>query len=481
MRELSLKGAKNQKGLIGAAIFAIMTIYIFSISSFLVHCHRMFYTFFDLALFDQIFWNFLQGNWFQTSLENCNNFLGIHFSPILVLLIPIYAIRQSPITLMVARTVLIAMGCLPAYWISRRLFEKRFIPLLFSAFYLFNPLVVKINLENHFNPIGLLLPILMFALHFLFEKRFFPFIAFCILACLVKEDIPLTIAFLGLYVAFFMKKWRLGACIALFSVLYFIFAIKILIPHFAQSEIYDVRAGNGFDYLGEGVGGIITGILQNPLTVLKMIISREKMIYIFVLLFTFSFLPLLRPSLLIPAIPALTIILIGQSDTLTSIFSRYSTPLAPFVFVATIAGLSKCKSYFIQKKARWKLVVYSLLILLFCCSFMVHLLYPEFKPRYYPHAENSRKIISAICKDCSVTATQNFLPHLSHRRRLFDITHEVKTDIVVLETNPNHWITHKMAGEEAYQKAIQNIMNDPSLKPVREFDGILLYERIIDK
>jgi uncharacterized membrane protein len=253
--------------------------------------------------------------------------------------------------------------------------------------------------------------------------------------------------------------------------------VWIVIPYFAQGVSYDIRARGGFDYLGDGVGGIILGILKNPLLVLREVFAPGKLIFILILFFSFSFLPLLRSSLLIPAIPSLFIILVSQSEVHSAIFTRYCSPLAPFFFIATIAGLSRCKEYFSEKRGHWKRLTYSLLTLLFCCSILVHLLYPEFKARDYSHAEASRKILEFIPETGSVTASPNFLPHLSQRKELYELIHKVKTEFVIIETNPNHWVTHWMAKQEGYRKAIEEIMADPSLFKIQEIDGILLYRR----
>jgi len=47
------------------------------------------------------------------------SFLDVHFSPTLFLLLPIYAVYPSPTTLLIAQSVIVALGALPIYWLGR--------------------------------------------------------------------------------------------------------------------------------------------------------------------------------------------------------------------------------------------------------------------------------------------------------------------------------------------------------------------------
>ena len=87
---------------------ALIAGYIGAVGRYLVGAHQAFYTFYDLAIYDQLFWNTLHGRFFITSLDAIHFSLGIHFSPIMLIYLPLYAIRPSPTTLLVARTMLLA-------------------------------------------------------------------------------------------------------------------------------------------------------------------------------------------------------------------------------------------------------------------------------------------------------------------------------------------------------------------------------------
>ena len=50
----------------------------------------------DMGIFAQTFWNATQGEGLQNRIEETHNHLGVHWSPILWLLVPGYAVFQSP-------------------------------------------------------------------------------------------------------------------------------------------------------------------------------------------------------------------------------------------------------------------------------------------------------------------------------------------------------------------------------------------------
>jgi uncharacterized membrane protein len=76
---------------------------------------------YDMAIFNQVFWNTLHGRFMFSMPECCYpahppTFLGAHFSPLIILLLPIYALYQSPYTLLVIQSFALAI---PVVFIHR--------------------------------------------------------------------------------------------------------------------------------------------------------------------------------------------------------------------------------------------------------------------------------------------------------------------------------------------------------------------------
>ena len=62
---------------------------------------------FDLAINEQIVWNTLNGRFFASSVEVDNSFAD-HFRPMLLALVPFYAIFQTPKTLIAVQALVLA-------------------------------------------------------------------------------------------------------------------------------------------------------------------------------------------------------------------------------------------------------------------------------------------------------------------------------------------------------------------------------------
>src|SRR2546423_7429338 len=71
----------------------------------------------DLGLFDQVFWNTTQGRFFESTMSLAqpqpHSYIGDHFSPIYLLLLPVYALIPRPQTLVVIQTLFLALGVWP--------------------------------------------------------------------------------------------------------------------------------------------------------------------------------------------------------------------------------------------------------------------------------------------------------------------------------------------------------------------------------
>jgi uncharacterized membrane protein len=461
-----------------AGVGLLIALYSAVTSGLLIHLHRYFHTFYDLALFDQIMWNTVSGRLFQTSLESSPHYFGVHFSPILLIFYPIYAWRGDPISLMAARTVLISIGVVPIFLAAKSTFKSAPIALFFAAAFLASPLTLKVNIESAFSAEGLMIPFLLFALYFLREEKMGLFAAVCLLTCLIKEEAPLTVAFLGLYAAVIKRKRKVGISIFILSFIYFFTVVLWVIPHFAGGDSYSVRAAGGYEYLGIGVLQIIAGMIKSPLLVLTKMLTAEKWKYVFFLFFPSLFFPLLGYEILICLAPALFMNLISDNPTQYEIFSRYTAAIAAVVPIALIDGVQRALSRVKRGNTRAGFFLAAVFILILGCSAFTHLLFPVYIPHNSYHAEVSDGMLKLIPPNASVTATSNFLPHLTHRPVLNDLIQNKRTEYVLFETNPDQYISQWMENKPDMLDYIDLISGDPEYRVLESRDGIFLYKKL---
>ena len=66
----------------------------------------------DQAMFHQSFWNLTHNGSLAitTALNNYNNVFGMHFTPILFFLVPIYLLNQSPVSLILISIMSLALS-----------------------------------------------------------------------------------------------------------------------------------------------------------------------------------------------------------------------------------------------------------------------------------------------------------------------------------------------------------------------------------
>ena len=98
---------------------------------------------FDFGIFVQIFWHSIHGNFMFTQPRGSplhpTTFLAVHFSPLLVSMIPIYALLPSPYLLMVIQSVALALPSYYVYRIGVEVTGDEGLSLLYAVGYLLYP------------------------------------------------------------------------------------------------------------------------------------------------------------------------------------------------------------------------------------------------------------------------------------------------------------------------------------------------------
>jgi len=299
-------------------------------------------TAFDLGNFDQVLWNTIHGRLFQFTNQATDWYgpptrLAVHFEPILLPLSLLYALHADARTLLIFQTLALAAGALPVYLLTRKyLPEWPLLAALMATAYLLSPAVLGINIFD-FHPIALATPLLLYAFLALEHKRYGWFLCACILAASCKEDIPLTLAILGLFLIWRYRLPRLGIALTLGSILWSVIAWLIIIPHFypgAQHNNFWYR----YESLGSSPGEAIINIILHPWLLFTTFITLDRFYYLASLLRSTGFFALLGPEWFLLALPGLAENILS-TDTLTySGVYHYNAAIVPFVMLAAIHG-----------------------------------------------------------------------------------------------------------------------------------------------
>jgi uncharacterized membrane protein len=428
----------------------------------------------DLGFYDQAFWSTLNGRPLYISLWNDlgNVTLAYHVEPILFLFLPAYAICPGAETLLVLQSFFLALGALPIYWIAKRKISES-AGMVFAALYLMYPALHGINqFDFHFSAIAI--PLFLFSFYYA-EERSYPISAlFGILTIMCKEDATLTIGAMALYV--FLTNWKeikksrfrskalvFSVLMILISVIWFLVATQIIVPHFNATGTY-LHLGKFFPSLMK---------FQFPVSELLFGID-EKFIFALILLAPLLFLSLLDPLSFMITLPSWAILTFSQHAPAYHIGFHYSYSLVPFIFVAAIYGLERLMlDRKVLKRILALLLILGVLFVAFESPTPLGVLVGEVYG--FPHAkeiptitEHDRilyRIIDLVPQNASLSTQNDIFPHVCHR---FDIhCWYYRGDEYVLMDNKTEWF-------EYTPDQIQEIQRNYDLISLE--DGISLYK-----
>jgi uncharacterized membrane protein len=173
-----------------------------------VRRHTLFETnVFDLGYYTQVLWNTAHGSWFANSLKH-PSFLADHFSPILLLIAPMFRVFPDARVLLIVEALALGASIVPSYVILRSAYPA-LAPLLVIGFVL-NVTLHRVASED-FHEIMLAAPALALVVYAVYARQTVLFVVASVITLLVREDMGLYVALVGLYLIVRSRpQWRLG-------------------------------------------------------------------------------------------------------------------------------------------------------------------------------------------------------------------------------------------------------------------------------
>ena len=291
----------------------------------------------ELAEFETRLWSTLHGDLLARHRGEAS-FLAQHFSPILLLAVPLYAASPSPLTLLVAHALAAALAVIPLVLYARRRLGSRAAALaLGAAFLVSRPLGDGLAYDVHME---ILYPGLFFAALLAFVARRWGWMAAALaLAACVKEDAAIGIAGVGLFVAASGYRAR-GLAIAAAAVAWLAVTLGVWMPAFRRAgEAYPFAAyWSGY---GDTLPGVLRGLLD-PRRHARVLLTAAKLGRGFDLLAAQLFLPLARPAALAwLVLPPGFVLAASSNPWISGARLYYGLLLLPFLFLATVLGLER--------------------------------------------------------------------------------------------------------------------------------------------
>lgn len=214
---------------------------------------------YDFGIFCQMFYNMRRSLRPFTTCERdmLLSHFAVHVSPIFYVILPLYALFPSPVTLELVQPLILGSAVLPVLLLARRygFSNARSLALCFIA--LFHPAVVcGTNYDLHEN--CFLYPLLLWVFYFFETERPAALAVFTLLTLFVKEDAAVYVVFFALYALIARRRPVTAAAMACGALAYFFAAL-----YFLTKYGNGVMTGRYENYLP--LGGSLIEVVKNVL------------------------------------------------------------------------------------------------------------------------------------------------------------------------------------------------------------------------
>ncbi|NJN85202.1 MAG: DUF2079 domain-containing protein [Leptolyngbyaceae cyanobacterium SL_7_1] len=403
------------------------------------------YATFDQGIFNQVFWNSLHGNFFQSSLSSTESIavaqdgavptvayhrLGQHFTPSLMLWLPIYALFPSPAGLSLLQVTLVAIAGLVLYALARQRLAPPPSVWITLSYFVANAVIGPTLANFHdFSQI----PLFIFGLLLALEKRWWRVVALlAVLTLLVREDAGVVLFGVGFYLAL-QRQWRgLGFALCLLSVAYMAVLTLVVMPLFSEDLSRRFMVEQFGQFVGEEDAStveVVWGMLTQPFILIRELLSPIGLTLRYLLGqgLPLAFVPWVSPtSWSIAGFPLLQVLL-RQDPSSLALDRRYAITLVPGLFYGAILWWAQHSHRFTQRFRRiWLLCMALALGLTLTANpnrAMSWVVPDSIQPWVYTsparqvaHAQAIRSLLAEIPPDASVSASSFIVPHVSGRR-----------------------------------------------------------------
>ncbi|MEU6969984.1 DUF2079 domain-containing protein [Kitasatospora aureofaciens] len=366
---------------------------------------------YDLGIFEQAVRAYAELRVPVSELKGAGyNLLGDHFHPILATLAPFYRLFPTPLTLLTAQAALIALSVIPVTRLAIRTTTPRLGTAIGIAYGLSWGLQSAVGFDFH--EIAFAVPLLAFCLEGLALRRWRAAAAWALPLVLVKEDLPLTVAAVGLYILLSGRR-RLGTAVLAYGVLSGLLIVLVVIPALNPEGHYAYLHS-----AGQAAG--------NPLT--RLLLPPQKLGTLVALLAPTAFLALRSPLVLL-ALPTLAWRFWSTTPAYWGLEYHYSAVLMPVVFVAFAQALGRLH----RRRLVGLAVAVSVTVSLLALPFLpLRELTAAWRPS--PWAGAAREVMSVVPDGAHVGAANFLAPQLTARAHVYQFP-----EVLDSGTNPE-WL-----------------------------------------
>lgn len=420
MRELRTMHAGAWLTAIGILVFATL------FGALGVRNHQHFGTWsYDMGIYDQAFWLVSRGGDTFITVRGLDVW-GHHVNLVAYAFAPFYWLGAGPSFLYVVQAIALALGAWPMYLIARDRFTSGWMGAVFAVAYLLYAPVQWISWAM-FHPEALVITPFLFAWWFGTRGRWGWCTAMVVLALAMREDTALAVMMMAIALAVTLRRNAdvrsvLRRCAGLFVLggTWYVVATRLVLPHFngGQPPFYVTYFYGNY---GDTTTEIIGSMLRHPGRVLHDATRHDRLSFYWQLGWPTGWLALLSPLGLLMAVPQMVASVIGLSPYARMINYQYTAVMVGPIMIASVEGAWLLWRF---RAARRVLPIW-----LVACALVTNAMWSPspmnsdgVKVWAGPNDRDAsmEAALAAVPDDASVTATYRLVPHLTHRREVYD-------------------------------------------------------------
>jgi uncharacterized membrane protein len=437
---------------------------------------------FDLGIFDQGTWLLSRlGNPFVT-VRGLHLF-GDHASFILILVAPLYWLWADPRLLLLLQVVALAVPAVVIYRIAAGRLGHAGYGLAGALAYLLYP-AMQWAAAWQFHPETLAAAFLAGAVLAADEHRPRTMAAMLALAMLCKEDVGLVVAGFGVTL-WLAGRSAWGKRTIMAGLGYFVVATFVLIPLANGRGSPHTALNYGIE--GSGPVAVLLAVPELAGRALTTAFANEGLAYLALILLPLALLPLLGWRALLPVVPPVVLNLAAVHGYQLKITYQYLATSSPFLVLAAVAGLAVIA-------ARRRVLAAPVALVLVAAALVCDV---RFGPALWskapalgpapPQTATRHEAFDLIPDDAAVSAQYNFVPHLAHRRYIYEFPNPYRAANWGLPGGEQHdqagkdrveWIVVEPASvSEEDRTTLRDLRRGGGWRTVLERDGLLLLQR----
>lgn len=380
---------------------------------------------YDMGIYDQGLWLLSRGGDTFMTVRGLD-FWGHHVNVIGYALVPFYWLGAGPRFLYVFQAFALGLGAAPIYLITRDKFRTPWMGLVFAIVFLMYAPLQWISWAM-FHPEALVITPFLFAWWFATRERWGWFYAMVVIALSTREDVAMAVFVMGVVLLIVMRKApdyrrvvKMSVGVMVLGAAWYAVATKVVIPIFNDGkEPFYITYFYG-NY-GKSAPEILGNIISRPDKVVSDAVQHDRLTFYKQLSWPVGWTWVASPLALIMAAPQMLASVIGLSPYARMIRYQYTSVMIAPIFIASIQGA------FVFW--RFKLAKVLLPMWLLGCAYVSNVawspspLNPDeyvYWSQPHPRHESIREALSHIPDDAAVSASYQILPHLAHRREIFD-------------------------------------------------------------